>query len=139
MSGQRNWRVRNHEVGPVAGTRLCVYGKGQQERRLRVSRANSTEWERKAKSWVQSREADSQAPRNQEAATMFSCREQKLKKVIPSEEGLIQRTSQDLRRPTQALRATSQDGRSYSFLSFSAWTLATVSLCVCLCRVLLLS
>lgn len=45
--------------------------------------------------------ADSQAPRNQEAATMFGCKEQKLRKAIPSEEGLIKRISKDLRRPIQ--------------------------------------
>lgn len=69
---QRNWRVRNREVGLAARTRMCVregsageWPTSEQERR--------TEWERKAESWVQSRKANSQALRNQEAAAVFGC------------------------------------------------------------------
>lgn len=40
MGGQRNQRVRNHEVGLVARTRMCVYEKDWQERNLSVGRAN---------------------------------------------------------------------------------------------------
>lgn len=65
--------------------RVCGTGErsATEQSGLGVSRGNADRGEREAKGWVQSGEAESQAPRNQEAANVFSCKAQRPAEAIP--------------------------------------------------------